>query len=186
MKLSLVFKTFGNLLIILSLLGLFYIYLPILQLYLFQQKIDPINYQDNTWYLEIPKIKASSIIIPNINPWQKSEYEEALQKGVAAASGFALPDQPGTIFLFAHSSQEPWKMTRTNTIFFRLNELKVGDIIKLTKDNKIYEYKVSDKKTLNPYDTKLLEDKSKNQLILQTCTPPGTDFQRLLIFANPT
>lgn len=186
MRPSTIFKNLGNLLIISALLGLFYIYFPIIQLYLFPQKINPINYRENSWYLEIPKINAQSEIIPNINPWQKSDYQKALEKGVAAASGFALPDQSGTIFLFAHSSLDPWKMTRTNTIFFRLNELKVGDIIKLTKNNKTYEYKVSSKVTVSPYDTKFLEDNSKNQLILQTCTPPGTDFQRLLIFANPT
>lgn len=181
-----IFKNLGSLLIILSLLGLFYIYIPILELYLFPQKIDPINFQNNTWYLEIPKINAASIIIPNINPWQKSEYEGALQKGIAAASGFALPEQPGTIFLFAHSSSNPWRMTRTNTIFFRLGELKQGDVIKLTKDNKTFQYKVRQKKTVNPNDTKFLEDNTKNQLILQTCTPPGTDFKRLLILADPT
>lgn len=90
----------------------------------------------------------------------------------------------GTIYLFAHSSELPWRMTRQNTAFFKLDQLKSGDVIKLIKDGVEYIYFVKEKKTVWPNEVKYLKDLKKDQLILQTCTPIGTSLQRLLVFAT--
>ena len=60
-----------------------------------------------------------------------------------------------------------------------------GDIIIISKDRKLYKYKVTDKKTVWPNEVNYLLETKKTQLILQTCVPIGTSFQRLLVFAEP-
>lgn len=167
-----------------SLLLLLFIYYPLLQLYLFPQKLD-VNILRSDFYLEIPKINVLSKVIENVDPFNEIVYRKELEKGVAQAKGTALPDANGTMYLFAHSSDLPWRITRYNIAFFRLPELKKGDIINIGRKRKIYKYQVVEEKTVWPSDLSFLLNTRDKQLILQTCVPIGTSFQRLLVFANP-
>jgi len=162
---------------------LIFIYAPYIKLILPSEKILIKSTKEFT--ITIPAINAQSLVIENVDPWNKKNYQGALQKGVAQAKGTSFPGGNGTIFLFAHSSDAPWRITRTNTPFIKLPLLENGDSIFLSREDKLYEYIVTDKKTVNPYDTSFLTDLTKKILILQTCTPPGTDWKRLLIFAVP-
>lgn len=173
----------GNFLIVISLLGLAYIFWPIAQLYLAPPP--PIQKPtDRSFQILIPKIHAQAKVIEQVNSWNEHEYKEALRVGVAHAKYSSLPGGIGTIYLFAHSSMYPWEMTRSNTAFFRLGELKIGDTIVLYRGGKQYNYAVSSKKTVWPTELSYLLEGNKTQLILQTCTPIGTDLQRLLVFAE--
>ncbi len=165
-----------------SLLLLVFIYYPILSLYIFPPAIDK-KILDKSFYVEIPKINIASQIIPNVDPFIETEYRKALERGIAHAKNTPLPGEKGTSFLFAHSSDSPWRITRYNVAFFRLPELKKGDNIKIVRDGKVYEYRVSDTKTVWPNEVNYLLGNRKDQLILQTCTPIGTSLQRLLVFA---
>lgn len=49
--------------------------------------------EDNAFKILIPKIDIRSEVLPNINPFDKKEYQEALKKGVALAKGSALPGE---------------------------------------------------------------------------------------------
>lgn len=167
-----------------SLFILLFIYYPILQLYLFPQKPDP-NIKRSDYYIEIPKIGVLSKIIEGVDPFNEAIYRKELEKGVAQAKDSFFPNESGTTFLFAHSSDLPWRMTRYNVAFFRLTELKKGDVIEIGRKGKSYKYKVSDTKTVSPSDINYLNDMSKKRLILQTCVPVGTALQRLLVFAEP-
>jgi len=54
--------------------------------------------------------------------------------------------------------------------------------------NKRYNYIVTGSKIVSPMDVSYLvnsQNQDKQQLILQTCWPPGTTLQRLLVFASP-
>lgn len=173
----------GTVLIILSVLLLFAIYSPFIYLFLFPHKIASVPHKGT--YIMIPKIGAFAPIISNVNPWNEGEYREKLKLGVAAARGFAAPGQQGTIFLFAHSSDYPWNITRYNTAFFRLGELSKGDVITLYVNGKPASYKVYAIKVVWPQEVQYVKNSMRRELILQTCTPIGTDFQRLLLFAKP-
>lgn len=176
----------GNFLIIISLLLLLFIYYPFINLYL--QPPLSLNQQtiEDGFYLIIPKIQAKTPIIANIDPFNKREYLTALQKGVAHAKGTSLPEENGTIFLFAHSSDVPWRITKYNTAFLRLGELQFGDKVIVVKDRKIYQYAVTNKKEVWPSQIQYLAPQNKEkQLILMTCTPVGTSLKRLLVFAKP-
>ena len=166
-----------------SLLLLVFIYYPIISLYIFPPKIDS-KVLTKSFYIEIPKINVASQIIQNVDPFNETEYRKSLEKGIAHAKNTSLPGAKGTSFLFAHSSDLPWRITRYNIAFFRLPELKRGDPINIARNGKMYRYKVSDVKTVWPNEVNYLLDTKKNQLVLQTCVPIGTSLQRLLVFAD--
>lgn len=173
---------FANTIIIASLLSLAITFYPLLSVYVFPS--DPSQaVAANGLFISIPKIHAYAPIIENVDPFNEEEYKKALEKGVAQAKGTFLPGEKGTSFLFAHSTAPPWEITRYNTVFLRLGELKKDDTIIIAHDGKELKYIVTDKKTVWPNEVNYLLHTSKTQLILQTCTPIGTSLQRLLIFA---
>lgn len=176
----------GNILMALSFLGLVFIYYPFIRTYVF-----PSEYQDTKIlasekgsFISIPKIKAQAPIVENIDPWDKNSYSKALEQGVAHAQGTSLPGDKGSSFLFAHSSDDPWNLTRFNTIFLRLGELESGDRIVVNRNNKEYVFRVREKKEVDPSQIQFLTQSNTDQLILQTCTPIGTALKRLLVFAE--
>jgi LPXTG-site transpeptidase (sortase) family protein len=138
-----------------------------------------------TFSIHIPKINVTSRVIEEVDPWNQEEYKKALRQGIAHASGTSLPGENGTVFMFAHSSDSPLNTTRYNIPFLFLDNLEKQDKIFITKDSVRYVYQVREKKVVWPNETRYLKETSKKQLILQTCYPLGTTFQRLLVFADP-
>lgn len=174
----------GNLLMLIAVVSLLYIYYPLLFIFLDPPALKPIPEKGE--YIEIKKIHAQAPIVENVDPWNETEYRAKLFKGVAQAKGTSHVGEKGTIFLFSHSSDLPWNITQYNVAFYRLGDLKKGDEILLIKNGKKYIYKVREKRVVWPNEIRYLkENLDKNQLILQTCTPIGTDLQRLLVFADP-
>ena len=170
-------------LVVLSLCGLLYIYLPFIKLALFPT---PINRDVNRhgYFIEIPKIMAFAPIVINVDPWNKNEYLGKLREGVAHAKGTSLPGEEDTVFLFAHSSDAPWNLTRYNTAFFLLGRVKIGDEVVIYKDNEKMVFRVFTTQIVSPDEVSFLKDLTTDQLILQTCWPIGTYFKRLLVFAK--
>lgn len=180
----------GNFFIILALIIVGYTYWPVINLYFTTpQRVDEKQYAATYQnFIYIPKIEAAAPIIKDISPWDEEQYLIALDQGVAQASGFATPEQSGLIFLFAHSSTDPWKLTRENTAFFRLNTLIPGDGIKIYWNGKTHYYKVFSSKEVWPDQTEDLKTQVQagdQLLILQTCVPIGTTLKRLLVLARP-
>lgn len=172
----------GNSLIVLSLVSFLYIGIPVLKVYLFPSPIPSSSSRE--FALWIPKIRASGKIIPNVDPWNEKEYKEALKNGIALGKGFSLPGQKGIIYLFAHSSGMPWELTHYNTVFLRLGELEKGDRFIIWYKGKEFNYIVSKKRIVNPRDVSAVTGEKTDEVIIQTCTPLGTDWQRLLIYAQ--
>jgi LPXTG-site transpeptidase (sortase) family protein len=177
----------GTGLMIVGAMGLFWTFYPILReeilFRLGQTQIVSAN--DQTYTIYIPSIGVSAPVVAGVDPFSRHAYLEALKQGIAQAKGTALPGEPGTQYLFAHSSDAPWRMTRENTAFYRLGRVKASDLITVTYQGNQYQYRVTGMKTVWPKDVNYLKDLRTNQLILQTCTPIGTDWKRLLVFAEP-
>lgn len=137
----------------------------------------------------IPKIDAKAPIIANVDSSQQSVYSEALKAGVAHAYGSSYPDQPGGTYIFAHSTNGPWNISRYNAVFYLLRELdpKTNDEVYVFYQGKIYKYKVAEKHIVEGDDLSwLLDSKGGNQrLILQSCWPPGTVWKRIIVVAYP-
>lgn len=143
--------------------------------------------KDTEFSILIPKIAASAKIYPNVDPANETEYLAVLQKGIAHAKGSVFPGMQGNIYLFAHSTDNWWHVGRYNAIFYLLKDLAVNDDITVFFENRRYDYVVSKKIISDPGDVTLLtqEQQHDEQLVLQTCWPPGTTWKRLYIIAQP-
>lgn len=136
--------------------------------------------------LVIPKIKATAQIIANVNPANEEEYRSLLKQGVAHALGSDFPGSGNNIFLFAHSVGSALDISRYNAIFYLLKELEPGDEIIVFFGGQKFEYQVTESLKTEAKETDWLTKKGeKETLILQTCWPPGTTLQRLLVLAEP-
>ena len=133
----------------------------------------------------IEKINANAKIIPNVNAASEREYVSALTQGVAQALGSTPPGEKGNLYLFSHSTDAPWNIIRFNAIFFLLRELEIGDRVIIFYQNKRYDYIVYDKIIASPNDVSYLTNKyDAPVLTLQTCDPPGTLINRLIVRAK--
>jgi sortase A len=136
--------------------------------------------------LVIPEIGVNSLVFPNIDSGNEAEYLPILKQGVAHAAGSSLPNQPGVVFLFSHSTDAFYNIGRYNAAFFLLNKLKPADEIYLFYRNRRYQYAVTEKRIVAAEEIPdLVAGLSGNQLVLQTCWPPGTTLKRLLVLATP-
>lgn len=141
---------------------------------------------DSYFSIVIPKIDAKANIIANVDTGNIVEYDKALSEGVAHAKGTFFPGQGRKIFLFAHSTNSPFNVARYNAVFYLLDKMTAGDQIIIYFADKRYIYKVTDTKIVGPNDTTALTSPSESELlILQTCYPPGTSWNRLLVLAKP-
>ncbi|KKS32448.1 MAG: sortase family protein [Candidatus Amesbacteria bacterium GW2011_GWA2_42_12] len=193
-------KWMGALLIIIAVFGLIIIYGPLFKAETnyqistnfkskFADSLKPIplwKVPDNNYSVYIPKIQATSRVIGNVDASNEKAYLQALKIGVAEALGLAHPGQKGTTYLFAHSTDGPWNFTRYNAVFYLLDKTEKGDIVEIVYKNKLYKYSVFSKSVLGAQDTRYLVPQDKEeQLVLQTCWPPGTAWKRLVVVAKP-
>lgn len=145
-------------------------------------QISPVN---TDFSLIIPKIGVNAPIVPAVNPANPGEYLEALQKGVAHASTSYFPDEDGTVYLFSHSTNYDWFVKDLNAVFYLLKNLSEGDLIVVFYEGKRYTYRLAEKRITAATEVSyLVPQGGKKRLILQTCWPPGSVAQRLLIFAD--
>lgn len=142
---------------------------------------------DPVFDILIPKIGANARIFPNVDPSSPDIFLPVLRAGVAHAKGTFFPGQSGNIYLFAHSTDNFWDVGRYNAVFYLLKDLQVGDDVVIFYQNARHNYKVTKMGTINPQEVSFITraQTGKELLILQTCWPPGTTWQRLLVFAEP-
>lgn len=141
---------------------------------------------DAYYSLYIPKIDAKSRVVPNVNPGNEKEYLAALKEGVAHAAGTYFPGQGKNIFLFSHSTDSPLNYAQYNAVFYLLNKLEEGDRVTVFFAGEKFEYEVEQVQTVGADATEwMTKDYGGERLILQTCTPPGTSWRRLLVIAKP-
>lgn len=143
---------------------------------------------DTQFDILIPKIGANSRVFPNVDPSNPKIFLPILMKGVAQAKGSVFPGMTGNIYLFAHSTDNFWDVGRYNAVFYLIKDLSPGDDVVIFFENQRYDYVVTGSKIVDPTDVSYLVDsqnQKSEQLILQTCWPPGTTWKRLLVFAAP-
>ncbi|MDO8570159.1 MAG: sortase [Candidatus Daviesbacteria bacterium] len=141
--------------------------------------------KDTDFGIVIEKLNANAKVVPNVDPTNERDYSQALGKGVAHAKGTVFPGQKGNIYLFSHSVDAPWNIVRFNAIFYLLGKLEKGDRIIMFYQGRRYDYIVFDKAIVSPSDTHFLTDSyDESVLTLQTCDPPGTLLNRLVVRAR--
>lgn len=143
--------------------------------------------KDTDFSITIPKIGASAKVFPNVDPVNPNIFLPILQKGIAHAKGSVFPGMSGNVYLFAHSTDNWWNVGRYNAVFYLLSHLTIGDEIVVFFEGRRYEYVVSQTLITDPTDVSLLTQahQGEQQLVLQTCWPPGTTWKRLYVIAKP-
>lgn len=140
---------------------------------------------DSQFSIIIPKVEINAKVIPDVDPFNAKEYKAALEKGAAHAKGTSYPDKEGNVFIFAHSTRFAADVQQYNAVFYLVDKLETGDDIHLAYKEKIYHYKVKEKKIIDPAEIEFLENTSKEKtLTLMTCTPAGTTLKRLLVIGQ--
>lgn len=149
------------------------------------KKVKPV---DKEFGIVIPKIRANTKVVADVDPLKEREYQMALTKGVAQARGTVLPGQTGNTFIFAHSAGNWYVANQYNAVFYLLYKLVKGDVIEVYYKEKLYTYKVRELKYVDPKDVGFLSAKTDGwkTLTLMTCWPPGTTLQRLIVVADMT
>ena len=110
----------------------------------------------------------------------ESGYDKALHDGVLHVRGTGFPWQKvANVYIAGHRVGYPG--TRSNLVFWDLNELEKGDKIFLTDaDGTRYTYKVFEKRVISPDTISIMRTtKGRNIISLQTCTLP--DYSHRLI-----
>lgn len=148
--------------------------------------VQPLVPIDPNYSIVIPKLGANARIIPNINAANEREYLDALKTGVAHASGTGNPGEGHHIYLFAHSTNTFTNVSRYNALFYLLYKLESGDEVNIFYGGVRHKYYVKETKVVDPSEVSYLTRTTDFEtLTLQTCWPPGTTLQRMLVFADP-
>jgi LPXTG-site transpeptidase (sortase) family protein len=144
--------------------------------------------KDTEFSILIPKIGANSKVFANVDSADQNIFLPVLMQGVAHARGTVFPGMNGNIYMFAHSTDNFWDVGRYNAVFYLLKNLQKGDDIVVFFQGVRHNYKVTESKTVGATDVSYIvngQSEASETLVLQTCWPPGTTWQRLLIFAKP-
>lgn len=121
--------------------------------------------------IEITRVGIDLIIVEGT-----SQY--VLMYGAGHMANTAYPGESGNCVLAGHRGYAG------ATFFYRLHKLKIGDIIKVTYFDQIYNYSVVDSYKVLPTDLSVLkQEDDKKELTLITCDPPVTGTHRIIIKA---
>jgi len=138
--------------------------------------------------VKTPESKRLELTIPALDRVDKvpvydapeSGYDKALHDGIVHVRGTGFPwHDVANVYLAGHRVGYPG--TKSNLVFWDLNELEKGEEIFLTDtDAKRYTYEVFEKRVVSPHDGSLMRPtEGKNIVSLQTCTLP--DYSHRLI-----
>jgi sortase A len=145
----------------------------------------PLTFPNTDFSIAIPKIGAVAPIVANVDSQNKHAYLKALKEGVAQAAGTAFPGEAGNVYLFAHSTDAFYNVGKYNAIFYLIGKLSKGDEIYVYYRDRRFKYVVGEVKVVSPNEIDYLAgNPDKNTLTLQTCYPPGTTFERLIVIAD--
>jgi len=145
----------------------------------FTTNYKPNGYRPKEFTVSIPKLKISSAktVVDNLDFYNNLSH----------FPGSALPGEVGNVFITGHSVLPQFTDTSNyQTIFSKLSDLEIGDVINVDSEGKNYQYIVQYKKIVDPHDLSVLGTISKNakNLTLMTCVPPGTSLKRMVVITS--
>lgn len=143
-------------------------------------EITPVN---RDFALVIEKIGLNAPVVADVSVTNSDAYNAALKEGIAHASISNYPsDEAGNTYLFAHASTNFWELGKYATVFNLLRKLEVGDRTHVFYDNKEFVYEVVNVEVLDGWNTyPITRPVIEPTLTLQTCDPPGTTLNRLVV-----
>lgn len=115
----------------------------------------------------------------------EKKLQEALKNGIVHYPGTALPGEEGNAVFTGHSSYYPWAPGDYKSIFALLDKVDLNDEIIVFHNQIKYVYYITDKRVVKPTAMDVLNQATnKRMLTLITCTPVGTDINRLVVTAE--
>lgn len=134
----------------------------------------------------IPKINVEIPVDYTQTSSNESDIEGSLQNGIVHYPTTTVPGQKGNAAFFGHSSNNIFNPGKYKFAFVLLHTLVPGDIFYLTYNQKVYTYRVYDKKIVSPKDVSVLDnvDGRVATATLITCDPPGTSLNRLVVWGE--
>lgn len=123
--------------------------------------------------LEIPSASVADVVV-------NGATVSALRHGPGHITGTALPGQPGNSAIAGHR-------TSYGAPFADLDDVKIGDDVRVTTRDGRFTYTVSDVRIVSPRQTEVLRPrKDRSLLTLITCHPRWSTAKRLVVVAELT
>ncbi len=146
-------------------------------------KMKPVN---EDFSIIIEKIGVNSPIVRDVSVVDEKAYKEALKTGVAHAISSDYPTTaPSNVYLFAHASLNFWDLGKYATVFNLLRKLDLKDRINIFYQGDRYVYEVVNKEVVQGWNTNSITRAVIEPILtLQTCDPPGTTINRLVVTAK--
>lgn len=143
-----------------------------------------INPSDNRIF--IPKIgkNVPLVHVPPHRNWHQLEknIQQGLQSGAVVHPVSRSPGVFGNFFITGHSSYYAWDNGRFKDVFALLHEVEIGDEVEIFWKNKKYKYQIFKKEIVSPTKVEVLSQPNDKSIItLMTCTPVGTNKNRLIL-----
>lgn len=134
----------------------------------------------------IPKIGVQIPVDYSLKTVNEEVIQDALNEAVVHYANTVTPGEIGNTAIFGHSSNNIFNKGKYKFAFVLLNKLSKGDTFYLTKNGKVYAYKVFKTKVVLPNETWVLdpvEGKTATATLI-TCDPPGTTAHRLVVWGE--
>lgn len=121
--------------------------------------------------LEIPSASVADVVV-------NGATVSALRHGPGHITGTALPGQPGNSAIAGHR-------TSYGAPFADLDDVEIGDDVRVTTRDGRFTYTVNDVRIVSPRQTEVLRaQKNRSLLTLITCHPRWSTAKRLIVVAE--
>jgi sortase A len=126
--------------------------------------------------IQIPRIGVERVVVEGVG-------RDELRKGPGHVPSTVPPGQPGTFAVSGHR-------TTYGAPFYRLDELRSGDQVRIVTRTAVFTYAVSRTQVVRPSDVWVLGNvrgpngRPKPTITLTTCNPRFSARQRLIVFGN--
>jgi len=104
--------------------------------------------------LEAPSVNLSATVL-------EGSDDHTLSLAAGHIEDTAFPGDPGNVGIAGHR----------DTTFIAVRDLKIGDPLLVTTGDRIFEYRISDARIVNPQDVYVLDPTDHPTLTLVTCYP---------------
>ncbi|KZE63819.1 hypothetical protein AWM68_11935 [Fictibacillus phosphorivorans] len=121
--------------------------------------------------ITIEKINLETMVVPGV-------AQKDLKNAVGWMTSTSFPGEPGNSVMAGHRSHT------YGQFFHRLNEVTIGDSIRIETTSGKIVYRVYEKIIVNPEDLSVLNASKEEELTLITCEPLYSDKYRLIIKAE--
>ena len=131
-------------------------------------------------YIYVPSLNVTAPIVAG-TVTDAGTILSQLKQGVLMYPGSGVPGGSDSTVIIGHSSSSiPWQ--KYGRVFSKLPELSDGDLIIVNHNSRKYSYRVT--RTMTGSVDQLAGLNIKDDLVLGTCWPIGTDEQRIIVTAT--